>query len=778
MRSILIRAALLLAVVAVALSAATVEARTVTIAVVRDGPSEMNDIVEGIRPELVHLVGQQHDVVFDFSDDYDAMWDPARMKTVVQNALRNKSVDMILGIGILVTQEAARPDLTLTKPFVSATILNGDIPKIEFSEVDKSLKDDLCLVVWPRRVDSDVDVVKTLSHPDKLYVGIDEVIAQNLADFGSAMTAYGELYGLEIVPIYLSNEWRGVIEQIDPTDAVFYILDTPRLSTAERRSFVAELNRKKVYTFSGVGTQDLDLGVLATNRPDIRRELARRVAINLYQLITGAKTDDLPVLLVADTKLVLDARTAVAVGYEPFFETRAVAKILHPEAFESGAKPIDIPGILEMAEKGNASLAVSRAQMETSLRERQVARSPMFPQLGINGNYRYNDNNLVGNLIPERWGQFGVTLRQMIFDDELVSGFRVSDRYYEAAQFQNQSNRLDVLREAEWVYLGYVQARLLYEIQQSNLQLTEGNLEISKMRAEVGHSGRDEVYRWEAEVAQQRTVVLNTESIVESARISMNQVLGVDQGTRWRPEPVKIESERFETMKNKLGFVIGSPATYAKFMDAAVAVAMENSPEMHYLYKTAEAQEIRVGYRKRSYIVPKFFADLNYNNNVYQSPDEPKLGDYFLEARIYAELPIFEGTRKIYDSKREQAVLLELENRITLARQLVEQRVRTALRRLQSSIPNIKYTRIASDNAGKNFTVVRDKYANGIVTITDLLVAQTASFAADLDATSAVYIFMKDMTELQRATSFFVHDNTEEDIDAFLQRIRELMESD
>ena len=102
MRATLMKAALSLAVVAIALSAVSVSANTVTIAVVRDGPSHMNDIVERIRPELVHLVGQQHDVVFDLSDDYDAMWDPARMEQVIQNALRNSKVDMILGIGMLV----------------------------------------------------------------------------------------------------------------------------------------------------------------------------------------------------------------------------------------------------------------------------------------------------------------------------------------------------------------------------------------------------------------------------------------------------------------------------------------------------------------------------------------------------------------------------------------------------------------------------------------------------------------------------------------------------
>ncbi len=775
MRATLMKAALSLAVVALALSAVSVSANTVTIAVVRDGPSHMNDIVERIRPELVHLVGQQHDVVFDLSDDYDAMWDPARMEQVIQNALRNSKVDMILGIGMLVTQAAARPELKLTKPFVSATVLNGDIPKLEYSKDDKSLKDNLSVVVWPQRVDTDVEILVRLSHPKRLYVGIDAVIAQNLGDLKPALEQYSKTYGIEILPVDISADWRDAVGPLDPEDATFYLMSNPRLTVSERQSLVAALNEKKMITFSGVGVQDLDLGVLATNKQDGRRELARRVALNLYQLIDGAKTDDLPVFLVSDTKLVLNARTAVKIGYDPFFEVRAIAEFLHPEAFDEGATPISIVDVFEMANKGNASLAISRAQVETSLRTRQVSRSPLLPQLGINGNYTYYDNNLVGNIIPERWGQVGLTLRQMIFDDEVVSGFRESDRYYQAAQFQNQTDQLDVFLNAESVYLDYVQARLLYGIQQNNLHLTEGNLDIARMRAEVGHSGRDEVYRWKAEVAQQRTIVLNTDAVVEANRIALNQVLGVDQSRRWKPEPIEIDSGRFDLMRDKLDFVINNPSSYSMFMDAAVVVAMENSPEMNYLYKVIEAQEIRVGYRKRSYIVPKFFADLNYNNNVYQSPNDPQLGDFQLEARVWAELPLFEGTGKIYESKREQAVLLELSHTLTLASQLVERRARTSLRQLQSSAPNIRYTRVAAENAGKNFNVVRDKYAHGIVTVTDLLEAQTASFGADLDATSAVYTFMLDLLELQRAVSFFTDNSTEEEIEAFIQRIRDKM---
>jgi outer membrane protein TolC len=94
---------------------------------------------------------------------------------------------------------------------------------------------------------------------------------------------------------------------------------------------------------------------------------------------------------------------------------------------------------------------------------------------------------------------------------------------------------------------------------------------------------------------------------------------------------------------------------------------------------------------------------------------------------------------------------------------------------LEASFPNIKYSRDAAKNARLNFEVVRDKYANGIVNITDLLEAQTASLNAQLQAVSAMYNFLIDLTEFQRSLAFFKDAKSEEEIQTFLQTIQESM---
>ena len=48
-------------------------------------------------------------------------------------------------------------------------------------------------------------------------------------------------------------------------------------------------------------------------------------------------------------------------------------------------------------------------------------------------------------------------------------------------------------------------AELVARWEKRNVGAIQENLELAKFRAEVGYSGRDEVYRWEAEVAKRQS---------------------------------------------------------------------------------------------------------------------------------------------------------------------------------------------------------------------------------------------------------------------------------
>jgi outer membrane protein len=751
------------------------QARQITIAVVQDGPSEENEILGLIEPELKHLVGDTRKVVFKTAPAFDAGWEAGRFRKVIENAMKDRQVDLVLGIGALVTQEAVRPDFKLTKPFISASVLNGDVPKIPYSEDGHTLKKNLSVVIIPQRAVNDMEMFQKMVGFKRLHVGVDEVEVLNLSDLKPAIEAYSKQLGVEIVSFPVTPDPQKTLARLPEDVEAFYLIPLARATRQARKTLIEGLNARKIPTFSNSGPDDVEMGALATLKPDFRTQTVRRVALNLFHLIRGASAKELPVFLLVDAKLLINAETAVEIGYRPGYETRIYATFINEEAFETGAEPLDLRQVVSIAEEGNTSLTISDAQLETARRDRQVSRSPLLPQVLARGSYNHSDLDSAVNFLPENQGVAGVSLSQMVFDDGRISDYRSSGRTYDAAQYRRETDLYNVFSEAEQAYLLYVQARLLYLVQLSNLRLTLGNLDIARMRVDAGISGKDEEYRWLAQAAGQRALVLDRESAVEASRIALNQVLGVDQGASWKPQAIEIDPDQFYFLQGKLGFAMGSPALYDEFRNAALSIADQNAPEIKFLSETIDAQQIQVGQRKRSFYLPQVNANLSYDRNFWQSPDVPDVGDRAFFVDVTATLPIFEGTRRVYEVKREQSVLSELNRRRALARELVERQTRTSLRLMESSFPNIRITRTAEENARKNLEIVREKYSQGIANITDLLEAQNASFSAEQAATSAVYRYMIDLVAFQRAISFFEDAKTPDEIDAFAKEIRDRM---
>ena len=66
---------------------------------------------------------------------------------------------------------------------------------------------------------------------------------------------------------------------------------------------------------------------------------------------------------------------------------------------------------------------------------------------------------------------------------------------------------------------------------------------------------------------------------------------------------------------------------------------------------------------------------------------------------------------------------------------------------------------------------MQDKYAQGLVNVTDLLSAQNESFVAQQGAAAAVYAFLIDLVNFQRALAWFEDDRTPEEREQLRQRV-------
>jgi outer membrane protein TolC len=366
-------------------------------------------------------------------------------------------------------------------------------------------------------------------------------------------------------------------------------------------------------------------------------------------------------------------------------------------------------------------------------------------------------------LIPDRLWTAGFRASQMIYDDRTISDFRSSSRLYESSQFRYQSDRLDLFRAAGSAFFNLALADVLYRIQLSYLRLTEENLELARFREQVGYSGRDEVYRWESEVAQQRSALFERLADFESSRIALSQILAVIQGTRWDVESTEIDPDAFPFLEGRFSSLLNTTSTVDRFRLFSVGLAIQNAPELASVSKTAEAQEIQLGQRKRAWFLPSFFIDAAWLYQIDRDPELSGVDRSLPRLSIGATYPVFVGASRSYEVSQNRAALERLERERRLTHDLIERQTRTAIRRMEGSFPSIRFERLAAEAARLNFDLVQDKYAQGLVNVTDLTQAQAQSFVAAQGAAAAEFAFLLDLVDYQRAISWFEADKTVEE---------------
>ena len=751
----------------------------ITIAVVKDGSSSEEQLVERIETELQRLVKTGTDIKFKAAPEFDAGWDVRQVKNVINNALKDRQVDIILAVGSLVTKAAAQPDVRLSKPFVSTFVQRADIIGIPF-EKGQGLKDNFNMIVIPQRAERDIRAFQELIHFKKLHIGFSKAEESFLENKQNGLLQYEDSLGIELELVPISDDVPGSIAGLDPDTEAFLVTRISHLKPDQRSHLIDELNARKIPTFSLVGYPDVELGVLAALAPDITEQIIRRVALNLHRLIRGERTDNLAAALTVDSQMLINARTAEAIGFSPSAETKVMANFLYGETLKNDLPKLNLPLAFNLAVDGNISLSITDAEVETSLKDKQIKRGSLLPQINAEGYYsRLNPRGeALRDVLPDAMSVVNVSLSQMIYDDRLISNFRSSDRIYDARQHKREAIRLETMLNGGNAYLMLVLATLFTEIEVDNVRLTKDNLELARLRVDVGYSGKDEVYRWQAELAQNQSSLIRSQADIETRQIGLNQILGLDQYRRWEVEEIQIDEDVFYFVEGKLDPIYDNTANWDKFREYIVQFALLNAPEIKDLDKIVEAQDIQVGQRTRRWFLPVFSINLGYNYEIFRTPEMSNVDKSNYTIDLRASYPIFNGGERLYAAQREKTVLTGLQRERQLVSDLVERRTRTAMRHVERSFPTIKLYNSAAKNARQNLDLVQDKYAQGIVNVTDLLEAQNQSLSANLNAAAAQYNFLVDLIVFQRAIAWFEDEKSEPEKDDFLEKVNAAVSSD
>jgi hypothetical protein len=433
--------------------------------------------------------------------------------------------------------------------------------------------------------------------------------------------------------------------------------------------------------------------------PEEGERMARRIALNMEQIIGGIPPEDLPVPMSMDEELVINARTAMQIGFSPDLDLMTRSLFLHEECLDAGTR-LELEEAIELALENNIDLAVERAKVGEKRQDRNKYLSNLFPQLDGNANYTQIDRDRAESSMgsqPEKETKIGATVSQIIFNDSALSAYRSSRRQFNSAQADQETTRLDVFADTARSFIELLQARALVRIDANNLNLTRSNLELARIRQQVGTAGPEEVLRWETQAAQQKADLIKSLSNMDKAQVALNQIMGLNLSSRWWPVDIQLSPTNYWFMGDRLAPYLRNDAQLKALEGYIEELAVRNSTELAALDENIAAQRIMLDLYRRQFIVPELGANFAYDRILKQETVGDNGGLLASEADdnewsfgVQASLPLFQSGGQVFTVLRARAVLEQLTQTRRLTAERIRQQAKNVMYSLESSYPSMK----------------------------------------------------------------------------------------
>lgn len=759
----------------------------VQIGIVRDGPSDLAPEVQDlIQKEIQELTSGEFDVRFPDHLHLEGGWSAQGVKQAIDRVLAQPRVDLVIALGILASQDVGQRR-RLLKPVIAPLIIDPHLQGLPFKKGASGMKN-LNYLVTGKGFERNLEVFKEVFPFTRLTLLADRVLLEAFPSSKDRARRIAETYGINITVIPVETSAETVVGSIPPDTEAVYLSSLPRLPAGEVDRLVAALNRRKLPTFSAVGQRDVQQGIAVALSPELDlRRFARTIAANAQRILSGTDAGRIEVSFVRGEQLTINMATVRAIDKWPSFQVLSEAELVNEEAAGASRRLSLFDAVRESVDANLDLIAASR-RVAAGIGQVGQARSGLLPQVfvGTSGVLNGRGPDTFGT--GETPGQAAVALggfRQLLYSDDAWTKYTVQQKTQLSREEEWKQLRLNIGQDAAVAYLTVLRAKTARRIQKDNLKLTRSNLDLAAARESVGYALRDEVFRWEAEVANGQKAVVSAEAQERQAEVALNRILNRPLEEKFQTAEQTLEDPGLLDDTRQLFAYVENPRGFQVFRDFEVDEGIKAAPELRRLDALIAAQERTVTNAQRAYWLPEVvlqgagFQQYAQGGGGAGSLTVPlgsvgfaQTQNNFYVASIGLTFPLFQGGNKKATSLKAREELHQLRFEQSSVAQQVEERVRTALYQTGASFPSIRLSQKAAESARKTLDLVVDQYSRGAVDIIKLLDSQNAALTANQDAADAVYEFLIDLVKVQRAVGQMSFFQSPEDRAAWFERLK------
>lgn len=760
------------------------------IAIVTDGPAEIYEqttaqLAKEIR---VLLAGRYADWEVPDKPNFVGNYSGKGAWTQLHRALKDPEVGLVIGMGMDVAR-AVGYTKTLSKPVLLpfAAPRLQKLPHAGKTSGKHNLGYLSGIVDIRRELAAFVDIAKAKDVAmllDAHYFVRSKSMQKNLQALA------GDTARLR--PIAAGKTLEETLARIPADTKAVYIGPLLRMPSSEYQALVNALNNRNIATYASGGRPWVEMGALMTIVPDDdQQRRLRKIALYVEAAVSGENPATFSTDYASRQSLLLNVGTAQKIGIHPTYAQLSDAEVVGESGPAAVGPKLELKEAVARALQSNLELDAVRMDADIARGETREATAALYPTAQLQAGITQTLPESRAMLNFARTASWGGSVNIPLYTqmawanrDSKITAQKATDRGIHA-------KALDIVAQTATAYINVLRAKNAEAINRQNLARIRRNLEMAKVRVELGAAGRQEVFRWEIEISDGKANVIRSEAVCSQSDIQLNRLINRPLET-----PVGLGAPG----EDHLGLVVDprvqpfvrDPFSFRIFREFMVKEAIANAPEIQQIDASLDSvQKLRKG-QKRELWVPNLVASVSVNHNFYMDGaprafasmmPQPQPGAPPAPEIEFPNLPIFTvGANLVWNAFdfRRNARIQQTDSRIVKMQrqrasvaQSIEQRVRSSMHQAGASGAVVELRSQAAKSARENFELVTDAYVKGTVGIITLVDAQNQALQTELAAANALYDWLIDFVEVQRASGVFTFLESERDHSNYVARLQD-----
>ena len=373
-------------------------------------------------------------------------------------------------------------------------------------------------------------------------------------------------------------------------------------------------------------------------------------------------------------------------------------------------RQLTLPEVVDLALRNNPATRISWSQARAAADVYGSAEGKYYPSLamGIAGT-RTRTIATPGRPAGERT-QYGpsLSLAFTVLDFGGRSGsVNVARQTAIAADLSHNATVENTILQVEGAAFTYLSTRALRDAQKSAVELATAALDAASERHRVGLATIADVLQAQTARSDAELQLETLEGSLQVTRGGLAVAMGLPANTPFEVPDVPVTDSVY--------FVTQS-------VDTLIEMAVRNRPELASVRAQAAAAASQIRVARSGYLPVLALSAIGANNASTVSTFAGRT--YTLNLGI--SVPVFNGFSDHYDVAAASEQYRAAQERSELTKQQVIQQVFTAYYTLRTSTERVRTARDLLASATQSETVARERYREGVGSIVDLLVAQSA----------------------------------------------------